>query len=140
MTPAPLRKHRMTAERRSLESIRLVAVGATGSGSYALTTGPDDALWFTLNQADAIGRISTAGEAAIHPLPTPDAGPVGIAAIADAIWFVEIAAGQAGHIGPDGEVREIALPASSEPHGLTIGPDGALWVALERGAVARIAI
>jgi virginiamycin B lyase len=28
----------------------------------------------------------------------------------------------------------------SEPHGLAIGPDGALWVALETGSVARIAI
>jgi len=37
-------------------------------------------------------------------------------------------------------VREIALPLKSEPHGLTIGSDGALWVALEIEAVARIEI
>lgn len=30
------------------------------------------------------------------------------------------------------------MPAS-EPHGITIGPDGGMWVALEIGALARLA-
>jgi virginiamycin B lyase len=147
-----------------------------------ITAGPDGALWFTLNQAHAIGRLGIDGDAAIYPLPTRDAAPVGIAASTDAIWFVEIAAGQVGRISPDGvidefplldrsarphaivadrddgcwlsewgnsrvahltadgHIREIALPTASEPHGLAIGPDGALWVALETGSVARIEI
>ena len=67
-----------------------------------ITTGPDGALWFTLNQAHAIGRFGLGGEATIHPLPTPDAAPVGITATADAVWFVEIGAGQVGRIHPDG--------------------------------------
>jgi len=37
-------------------------------------------------------------------------------------------------------MREVPLPAASESHGLTIGADGALWVALESGAVTRINI
>nr|BFE32874.1 hypothetical protein GCM10010200_051250 [Actinomadura rugatobispora] len=51
-----------------------------GGGPYAITTGPDGALWFTLNQANAIGRIDVEGTVAIHPLPTEAAAPVGIAA------------------------------------------------------------
>ena len=127
-------------------------------------------------------RVPSDGDIRIHPLPTADAGPVGIAATSDAIWFVEIAAGQVGRICPDGRIHEFALPdrtarphaivadrhdccwlsqwansrvarvtadghvceitlpAASEPHGLTIGPDDALWVALEAGSAARIDI
>ena len=32
----------------------------------------------------------------------------------------------------------IDLPSGSEPHGLAIGPDGALWAALEAGYVMRL--
>lgn len=157
-----------------------LAQPTTNAMASMITTGPDRALWFTLNQAHAIGRLSVDGKAKIHPLPTPDAGPVGITATPDTVWFVEIAASQVGRINPngwieefalpdrnaqphaivadpgqgcwlsewgtsriahittDGDVNEIALPASSEPHGLTIGPDGALWVALETGTITQV--
>ncbi|MGH3781135.1 MAG: virginiamycin B lyase family protein [Pseudonocardiaceae bacterium] len=62
----------------------------TGAMAAMITTGPDGALWFTLNQAHAVGRLSIDGEATIYPLPTPDARPVGITATADAVWFVEL--------------------------------------------------
>ena len=36
-------------------------------------------------------------------------------------------------------IDEYGLPSpSSEPHGIVLGPDGALWTALETGAVARV--
>lgn len=34
-------------------------------------------------------------------------------------------------------VHDLPIPAS-EPHGIILGPDGALWVALENGALARV--
>ncbi|MDQ0989391.1 hypothetical protein QFZ74_000619 [Streptomyces sp. V3I7] len=38
-----------------------------------------------------------------------------------------------------GKIAEFSLPSpSSEPHGITMGADGALWVALETGEVARL--
>ena len=145
-----------------------------------ITNGPDGALWFTLNQAHAIGRIDVARGPAIRDIPTRGAGPVGIAATHDALWFTEILAGQLGriadeapiqelalddpeskphamiaaqadgvwvslwgadqiaHVSDEGEVATLDLPPGSEPHGMAIGPDGALWVALEAGAVIRI--
>jgi streptogramin lyase len=60
---------------------------AAGDGC-AITAGPDGALWFTENAANAIGRITTAGMVKTYPLPTPNAFPCGIAAGPDgALWF-----------------------------------------------------
>ncbi len=152
-----------------------------GAMASMLTVGPDGGLWVTLNQAHALAHISIGdGRARIHPLPTPGAGPVGIAAGAHAVWFVEIVAGQVGYIDRTGHIHElalpdrearphailadadhgiwftewatsrvghilqsgdlhhIALPPGSEPHGLTVGPDHKLWVALESGSIARL--
>lgn len=37
-------------------------------------------------------------------------------------------------------IDEFELPTpNSEPHGITIAPDGAIWLALEIGALARVA-
>lgn len=74
----------------------------------AITMGPDGALWLTLSEADAIGRITTAGEVRAFPVATGS--------------------------------KPFGMPApSSEPYGLTIGTDGAVYAALESGAVARLA-
>jgi virginiamycin B lyase len=65
------------------------------AGPYGITKGPDDAPWFTLNQANAIGRITLDGDVALHPLPTQAAAPVGIVCGGDgALWFTEIGAGR----------------------------------------------
>ena len=129
----------------------------------------------------ALARVGLDGAVTIHPLPTPRARPVGIAAAPDALWVAEIAAGQIARVDLAGHIREfpltdraarphaivadpegggawftewatgrvgfittagalhhVALPAASEPHGLTTGADGALWIALETGHVARV--
>jgi hypothetical protein len=48
--------------------------------------------------------------------------------------------GRIGCITPAGVITEYDLPTpASEPHGIAVGPDGALWTALETGAIARLA-
>ena len=155
-------------------------VGRVGGDRFAVTgfpamicAGPDEAMWFTLNAASAIGRIDMRGNLSVRELPTPQAGPVGIAATHEAVWFTEILAGQLGripmddaiqelplpdreckphaviaaqadgvwvslwgsaelaHVSFDGELAILPLPPASEPHGMAVSHDGALWVALE---------
>jgi virginiamycin B lyase len=55
------------------------------------------------------------------------------------MWFTEWAGNRVGSITVDGDVEEHDLPtAGSEPHGIALGPDGALWTTLETGALARV--
>ena len=54
-------------------------------------------------------------------------------------WFTEWAANRVGYVSPAGDFRHYDLPSpGSEPHGVTIGPDGGIWAALETGAAARV--
>lgn len=108
-----------------------------GAGPYAITTGPDGALWFTLVHSGQIGRLVPGGTPTVHDLD-PDAGPTVIVTGPDgALWFTEWAASRLGRITVDGRISEVDLPGA-EPHGLAAGPGGTLWVALESGALARV--
>lgn len=75
----------------------------------------------------------------MFPLPDPVAKPHAITATDSGdCWFTEWGANRIGRIDPSGSITELDLPtSSSEPHGITIGPDGAVWAALENGAVAH---
>ncbi|MFC9764821.1 hypothetical protein [Rhodococcus jostii] len=46
----------------------------------------------------------------------------------DALWFVEIGAGQIGRISVHGRIDEFALPdRSTRPHAIVADPDGGCW-------------
>ena len=99
-----------------------------GYGEF-IVTGPDGALWFTAQAQNLIGRITTAGEVTTTPVPTPNAGVLGITNGPDgALWFVERLGDKIGRITTDGRVQEFTIPTpGAQPADIATGPDGALW-------------
>jgi virginiamycin B lyase len=64
-------------------------------------------------------------------VPTRGAGPVGITATHDAVWFMEILAGRLGRVPIDGPIQELALPdRESRPHALIPGQADGVCVSL----------
>ena len=99
----------------------------------SLTTGPDGNLWFAEENANKIGRITTAGVVTEFPIPTPNSDTAEIVAGPDgSVWFMEFAANKIGRITPAGIITEFPIPTpQSSPDGseITAGPDGNLWFA-----------
>jgi virginiamycin B lyase len=94
-----------------------------------ITAGPDGALWFTENQGNKIGRVTTGGSITEFSVPTPASDPNGITLGPDgALWFAEFGGNKIGRITTGGSISEFSVPtAQSSPVGITLGPDGALW-------------
>lgn len=70
-------------------------------------------IWFTEYDGNAIGRLDTAGSGSIaeFPLPTPNAGALGIATSSSGdIWFTEFLANKVGRITASGVITEYAIP------------------------------
>ncbi len=89
-------------------------------GTMEVTRGPDGGFWFTEFKANRIGTFSRAGEFREFTVPTPDAGPRGIAASVGAVWFTESKAGKIGRLTADGVFTEYAIPSpGSAPWGIT---------------------
>jgi streptogramin lyase len=111
--------------------------GLAGGIPLGLAAGADGALWFGLDFdfGDAVGRMTTAGEATIffvssdtYNIQQITAGPDGN------LWFTEYASDKIGRITPSGTITEFALPhKSSKPMGITSGADGNLWFAEHDG-------
>ncbi|HEY2207535.1 MAG TPA: hypothetical protein VGH99_24040 [Pseudonocardia sp.] len=113
-------------------TLTTVPLPDAGGMPAMITSGPDGAQWLTLNAENAVGRLDPHGHRIdTHPLPTGGAGPVGIAADRDVVWFAEFLAGRVGRISPDGAIEEWDLPdRASKPH--AVAPDGAggCWATL----------
>jgi len=116
-------------------------IPTTSSFPGGIGAGPDGALWFTEEEANRIGRISTTGVITEYPVPTPESDPDEIVAGPDgALWFTETASNKIGRITTAGVVTEYSVPTpGSNPQQLTVGPDGALWFPERLGNnIARI--
>ncbi len=105
----------------------------TREGFVSMIASSGESLWFTANQANAIGYIR-GGDSAVQlfDIPTPHSGPVGIVVGDDgAAWFTEILAGAVGRVDRQGRFTEHPLPwPESKPHALCVDPAGGFWVTL----------
>jgi virginiamycin B lyase len=104
----------------------LLAAGCSGAG---LTPGPAGPKGAAAQAPHAITEFAVAARAVRDPLPYQiAAGPDG------AMWFTEEGAGAVGRIDGDGHIRQIPLPSrNSQPEGIALGADGALYVAENEG-------
>ena len=106
-------------------------VPTPSSAPAGITVGPDGALWFTEENGNKIGRITTGGAITNEfPIPTRNAAPMEITTGPDgALWFTEFGANppKIGRITTAGVITEFDLPPGTGPDGITTGPDGAIW-------------
>jgi virginiamycin B lyase len=115
--------------------VRELPTAAAGPVGIAATH--DDAVWFTEVLADKLGRIPM--NEAIQEMELPGKPHAVVADQDDGVWVSLWGADQIARVSGDGsEVVTMDLPPGSEPHGLAICADGALWVALESGFVVRM--
>jgi streptogramin lyase len=113
-------------------------VPSSASSPDRIAAGPDGALWFTENSANALGRISPAGGVSTFSLASLGAnnGPLGIAlGPGGLMYFTEANTGRIGSINPLasnvlGSLTQSAVVPSGAGAGLrdiTLGEDGNLW-------------
>ena len=100
----------------------------------AIAAAADGSVWFTIDRADAIGRLR---DGVIERLPTPGRNfePLGLAVAADgSAWYTDIAAGAIVRISSSGEAARFALDGPLARLGrLAIAPDGSVWFADSTG-------
>ena len=85
------------------------------SGPLAITVGPDDALYFTENAHNIIGRITLGGTLIELPIADAASGPTGIVAGPDgAIWFMESNLSKVGRLSFILPTVSCTLPASPQ--------------------------
>jgi virginiamycin B lyase len=88
-------------------------------GPMAIAAADDGTVWFTIDQADAIGRVR-GGRIELLPTPGRNYEPLGLAVAADgSAWYTDIKAGAVMRISPSGEVAQFALDGA-----IVAGPPG----------------
>jgi virginiamycin B lyase len=126
-------------------NIQEFALSDSNSQPFAITVGPDNALWFTEYLDNRIGRMETNGTTTNeYALPTAG-GPYGITAGKDgSLWFTESTVSLIGRITPNGTntnavIAEFAIPSvfngvASFPAFLAVGSDSNIWFTEYSGA------
>jgi virginiamycin B lyase len=102
--------------------------------------GDDWGIWFTEINAGRVGRVTPPSDLEEFDLPDRTARPHGVAPDGIGGCWVSLWAGNAiVHLDRHGAIAEqYAFDEGDEPHGVAVGPDGAVVVALESGYVVTL--
>lgn len=105
-------------------------MGDPQDAPIAIAAGTDGSIWFTIDHADAIGRLRNGH---IERLPTSSRNnePLGLAVAADgSAWYTDLAARAIARVSNAGEIARFGLDTPITRLGrLAIAPDGAVWFA-----------
>src|SRR5262245_60293851 len=100
----------------------------------AIAAAADGTIWFTIDRADAIGRVRD-GRLERLPIPGRNFEPLGLAIAGDgSAWYTDSAAGAVVRIAASGEATKFALEGTIIRLGrLAMAPDGSAWFADSTG-------
>jgi streptogramin lyase len=87
--------------------------------------GPDGNVWFNLRFTPQVGRITPTGQ--IDFFPTHNNGEQITRGPGNTLYFSEFGASRIAQITTDGIVTESPQVDSSEPTGITAGPNRTVW-------------
>jgi streptogramin lyase len=114
---------------------KLLATYPTGGTPDSIVAGRDGAMWFTMYDGNAVGRITRQGAITTFPVPIAGAGPRGIALGADgALWLTLFRANQVARLTTGGTWTTFSngLTPGGQQLGITRGPGG-IWFTEPRG-------
>ncbi len=96
----------------------------------AIAAGTDGSIWFTIDHADAVGRLRN-GRVERLPTSSRNIEPLGLAVAADgSAWYTDLGARAIARIDSVGEIARFVLDTPIARLGrLAIAPDGAAWFA-----------
>jgi virginiamycin B lyase len=94
----------------------------------ALAIAADGSVWFTIENANAIG-VLRGGVLERLPKGRESLEPLGLAVSADGhVWFTDAITESIGHLSPDGKLESFRLPTGITQFGrLALAPDGGVW-------------
>ena len=111
-------------------AITRIATPSEFNDPYALTTGPDGAIWFTESFRNQLGRVvPSTQQVTEYTLPAGATAAYGITVGSDkALWFTEGGSSRIGRIDPQTlTITEFADTGSTNPGDIVGGPDGGVW-------------
>ena len=101
-----------------------------GADPEGIACGPDGAYWFVEYAQGKIGRVNTNGVMSEYQIPSGNCRPFDIVNAGDGsnLWFSEAGFNLVGRINTNGLIKEFQLPFIASSTGITMGPDGRLWL------------